>query len=153
MSSYHRKPEIHVCCIRFVEIERRCPPGETMSARMLFLLSSCRLTWKKNRLKAYKWVDWETRLCDWETQKQVCLYAERLPSFLLLRWKINARKFKPIIVVAVYGRRVITLMVSEATEALGGVPKSVAFKVRLYTCPRLNLAKDETLMTLRLPPP
>ena len=32
-----------------------------------------------------KWVDWETRLCDWETQKQVCLYAERLPSFLLLR--------------------------------------------------------------------
>ena len=35
----------------------------------------------------YKWVDWETRLCDWETQKQVCLYAERLPSFLLSRRK------------------------------------------------------------------
>ena len=39
---------------------------------------------------------------DWETQKQVCLYSERLPSFVLLRWKINARKFKPIIVVAMY---------------------------------------------------
>ena len=34
---------------------------------------------------AYMWVDWETWLGDWETQKQVCLYAERLPSFLLLR--------------------------------------------------------------------
>ena len=39
----------------------------------------------KDEGKAYKWVDWETRLGDWETQKQVCLYAERLPSFLLLR--------------------------------------------------------------------
>ena len=53
-------------------------------------------------MQAYKWVDWETRLCDWETQKQVCLYAERLPSFLLLRWKINARKFKPILYVYYY---------------------------------------------------
>ena len=52
--------------------------------------------------QAYKWVDWETRLCDWETQKQVCLYAERLPSFLLLRWKINALKFKPILYVYYY---------------------------------------------------
>ena len=43
--------------------------------------------------------DWETRLCDLETQNQVCLslYADWLPSFLFLQWKINARKFKPIL--------------------------------------------------------
>ena len=31
------------------------------------------------------------------TQKEGCLYAERLPSFLMLRRKINARKFKHIL--------------------------------------------------------
>ena len=41
--------------------------------------------WLHKEQMPYMWVDWETRLCDWETQKQVCLYAERLPSFLLLR--------------------------------------------------------------------
>ena len=52
--------------------------------------------------RTYKWVDWKTRLCDWETQKQVCLYAEHLPSLLLSRWKINAFKFKPILYVYYY---------------------------------------------------
>ena len=44
----------------------------------------------------------ETRQSDSETQKQVCLYTERLPSFLLLRWKINAREYKPILYVYNY---------------------------------------------------
>ena len=36
-------------------------------------------------------------------KKQVSLYAERGPSFFVVGIKINARKFKPILVVAVYG--------------------------------------------------
>ena len=37
------------------------------------------------------------------TQKEVCLYAERLPSFFMLRWKINGRKFKHIFRLEKYG--------------------------------------------------
>ena len=58
-----------------------------MQRQMLFALKGNEF-WQNQQaitVIAYKWVDWETRLCDWETQKQVCLYAERLPSFLLLR--------------------------------------------------------------------
>ena len=70
-----------------------------------------------DKCHSYKCVDWETRLCDWKTQKQVCLYAERLPTLLFLRWKINAHKFQPILYVYYYG-----------------VTQKFLIKMRLFRC-------------------
>ena len=46
------------------------------------------------------------------TQKEVCLYAERLPSFLMLRWKINARKFKHILGLEKYAANLFLVLFS-----------------------------------------
>ena len=73
-------------------------------SRYLSLSESCRAIFIQRQDKQKKYVRQAyyssvraTPFAFRATQKEVCLYAERLPSFLMLRWKINARKFKHIL--------------------------------------------------------